>query len=107
MSKHNRESSERYMNITQARKALNQLVEDPYRETLIMRDGVPAAMLVGIETWTALHDLLGLLQHPDLLARSLAKHHAFQTGKPEDAMALEELSGRIAKDVQQSDQVKA
>ncbi len=94
----NIDNPSRYLTITQARKQLNRLAADPARETLILCDGVPAAVLVGIEAWRSMQDLLGLLRNPDELARGLAKHRTFQANQPVDTVSLEELDAAVTQD---------
>lgn len=81
--------------VSEARKRLKDLTQDPTGEIVLTRDGEPVGVFIGIGAWRAMQELLGLLRDPEALADSLAKHRNFQATGEADGVSLEELTDTL------------
>jgi len=86
----------RYETISNARKHLAELAQEPRAEVVITQGGRPSAVLLGIEAYRALQSLANLAGMPRLLEAALAEHRRFQAEGAGDAPELEELRERLA-----------
>lgn len=78
----------RFMNISNARKSLADLISAPDR-TVLTREGEPAAVMVPIEDYSSLVAAHALLHDPRTFADALEDHQKVQAGDLSGTLRLE------------------
>ena len=84
----------RTMTLTEARAHMSELA-DPVDETLLMRNGEPVAVVLGIDAYRSYRTLLELAQDPERYQRVLTAHRRVQAGNLDSTRDLAEIEGMM------------